>query len=416
MTALTAAQIRALAPKARADLVAAIVDNWHEAEAAGITTPPRASHFLARVMVETGGLKAIEESLNYSVAGLRSTFGAHRITDAQCKVLGRSGNRKADQQGIANVVYGGAWGKSNLGNTKPGDGWLYRGSGLLQTTGRANFKALGFEANPDGLRDPAQAFLSAVKEWVKRGCNALADKDDVVAICKKINGGTNGLGEQREYLAKAKTIFGKGAAPKATPNPAVGLADITLDDAPAGYDLELEKTQTLLVAAGYPVGEIDGRWGEMTRTALRGFKAAYNDTTDDDLPLDNTYGKDVQLALIGFKRPVAEERATATASDLKKAGDPQVSFLNKARNWVSMILFGAPAVVGADKTGLLDQVEGAGGIYRRVSSALEPFAPLKDFVLAYWWVGAAAVGVFAVLYINRKIRTAVATYRAGLRA
>lgn len=125
-----------------------------------------------------------------------------------------------------------------------------------------------------------------------------------------------------------------------------GIADAPAPQPPAGYDPELEKTQRLLDAAGYPVGKIDGRWGEMTRAALRGFKAAYNDTTDDDLPLDNSYGRDVQVALFGFRRPVADERATATAKDLRRAGDPQVSFLTRARNWAMTLFVGDPIAAG----------------------------------------------------------------------
>lgn len=260
MTAITAAQILRLAPSARADLVAAIVDNWPSAVTAGLTTPRRVRHFFARVLVETGGLKAIEENLNYSVDGLLKTFGRHRITAAQCRGLGRSGGRPADKEGIANIIYGGAWGARNLGNTEPGDGWRYRGGGMLQTTGRAGYRALGLEVNPEALREPGPAFLSAVKEWAKRGCNALADRDDVAAICKAINGGDNGLAEQRAWLAKAAAIWPDAPASAETGYPVLRRGSKGTDV------IELQRQ---LKAAGIDPGGIDGDYGDKTFKAVR---------------------------------------------------------------------------------------------------------------------------------------------------
>lgn len=195
-------------PNARADIVAAIVEGAAEIAAAGITTPLRAAHFLAQIGPETGGLRLIEESLNYSVAGLLSTFGRHRISAADCERLGRRTGHPADQPAIANLVYGGDWGRKNLGNTEPGDGWRYRGSGLMQTTGRANYRRAGAEANPEALRQPGPALTSALKFWTDNRLNALADRDDVTAVRKAVNGGSNGLDEARAVLAKAKRALG----------------------------------------------------------------------------------------------------------------------------------------------------------------------------------------------------------------
>ena len=135
MNSVTAASIKKFSPAASDVLIQAVVDGWPAAEQAGINTPLRTQHFFAQMATETGGLKAIAESLNYSVEGLRATFGKARISDADCQRLGRvdkvAGGKKtvvraADQEAIANQVYGGAWGAKNLGNTKPGDGWAYR--------------------------------------------------------------------------------------------------------------------------------------------------------------------------------------------------------------------------------------------------------------------------------------------------
>ena len=94
---------------------------------------------LATAFHETGEkMSPNRENMNYSIRGLRGTFGRHRITDAQCRKYGRAKGRPADQQAIANIVYGGEYGRENLGNTKWGHGWLYRGGGMCHNTGLAN--------------------------------------------------------------------------------------------------------------------------------------------------------------------------------------------------------------------------------------------------------------------------------------
>lgn len=117
---------------------------------------------LATAFHETGGKMAPNrENMNYSVAGLRGTFGRHRISDQQCRDLGRTKTRPADQQAIANIVYGGEFGRTYLGNVQPGDGWKYRGGGMCHNTGRRNAKKAdddmglcgAYLANPDLILD-----------------------------------------------------------------------------------------------------------------------------------------------------------------------------------------------------------------------------------------------------------------------
>lgn len=120
------------------------------------------SYELATAFHETGGKMAPNrENMNYSVAGLRATFGRHRITDQQCRDLGRTKTRPADQKAIANIVYGGEFGRTELGNVHPGDGWKYRGGGMCHNTGLGNAKkadddmSLGgaYVSNPDIILD-----------------------------------------------------------------------------------------------------------------------------------------------------------------------------------------------------------------------------------------------------------------------
>lgn len=107
----------------------------------GIDTVREVASFLANIAVESCDLTQLSESLNYSVEGLRKTFGRHRITDAQCRLYGRTATRKANQEAIANVLYGGDFGLKQLGNTMQGDGWKFRGFGPKQLTGRRNVTA-----------------------------------------------------------------------------------------------------------------------------------------------------------------------------------------------------------------------------------------------------------------------------------
>jgi len=211
-----------------ADLATAI--NRH-APAYGIDSRMRMAAFLANACHETGGFARLTESLNYSVAGLKTTFGRHRISLAECERYGRKPGRPADQQSIANIVYGGAWGRKNLGNTHPGDGWRFRGSGLMQTTGRANFQAVanaglpGVMVNPDLLRTPDDGTLAACIFWRSRRLNEPADRGDIDRVRRAINGGTLGMAEVRAALRRALDVLppdkpADRVLPKSEPSPA----------------------------------------------------------------------------------------------------------------------------------------------------------------------------------------------------
>jgi len=106
-------------------------------------------------------------------------------------------------------------GRADLGNTQPGDGKRFKGRGLIQLTGRANYtqykKDSGVDciANPAVVaKDPFVAVDVACWYWDKRKINRLADADDVKAVTKAINGGYNGLDDRIEYLGRAKAVLG----------------------------------------------------------------------------------------------------------------------------------------------------------------------------------------------------------------
>lgn len=104
-------------------------------------------------------------------------------------------------------------GRADLDNVQPGDGRRFKGRGPIQLTGRANYRLFGralgldFEAHPEIVALPSIGLLAACHYWRMRGLNELADADDVVAVTKRVNGGTNGLADRQAYLAKAKALF-----------------------------------------------------------------------------------------------------------------------------------------------------------------------------------------------------------------
>ena len=224
MSALTARRtplhaatiVRLVAPHAKQNYLAAFDAGDAILAEHGITTPLRLAHFLAQVMHETGALTIEEENGNYSARRLIEVFGGprHRVTSAEALQLAHH------PEGIFNRVYG-IEGAHNprilareLGNTEPGDGWKYRGRGILQTTGRGNYRRMGqkcgvdFEAHPELVLSAEHALKPALAEWTEGDLNAAAGRDDIVAITRKINGGLNGLASRRAWLAKIKRAIG----------------------------------------------------------------------------------------------------------------------------------------------------------------------------------------------------------------
>jgi putative chitinase len=170
----------------------------------------RSSMFLGQIHVESGGFERVVESLNYKASALKALFGRHRISLADCDRLGRTKDHPADQKALANILYGGEFGRKQLGNTEPGDGWRFRGRGLKQLTGRDNYRRfsrawLGDEsllADPDRVARPDGAVASAVWFWTSKQLNAEADRGTVESVTKIVNGGAIGLAERIKWTAE----------------------------------------------------------------------------------------------------------------------------------------------------------------------------------------------------------------------
>lgn len=174
----------------------------------GIDTVDRARAFLAQVGHESSQLNTIEENLNYSAQGLRKIFPKYFPTQKEALAFARNPER------IANRVYADRLGN---GNEESGDGWTFRGRGLIQITGRDNYASMSSLMGkdltiwPDALLLPLDACRSAALWWKANGLNALADKlsgsgerKTFETITKRVNGGLNGLEDRWAIYQRAK--------------------------------------------------------------------------------------------------------------------------------------------------------------------------------------------------------------------
>lgn len=179
---IEAVELRVFAPGASKAILAGIIQSWQYAEAVGIRGPLRLPHFMAQIAHESDGFRTTRE-----------------------------------------YASGAAYeGRKDLGNTQPGDGKRYRGRGVMQITGRANYRAFtkwlrarkpdcpDFEASPELLEQFPWAFVAAVWYWETRGLNKLADANNIRGITLRINGGYNGLEDRRAKFRKAVAVWSDG--------------------------------------------------------------------------------------------------------------------------------------------------------------------------------------------------------------
>jgi putative chitinase len=191
-------------PHAKPEIVDALCGSLEVLEDYGIDTPLRLAHFLAQCSHESGGFRAVEENLNYKAETLTKIFPKY-FRDKDPNDYARQPEK------IANLVYGGRMGN---GPVESGDGYRYRGRGLIQLTGKSNYErfAAGIEATLEEavefLTTPEGAIESAAWFWANNGLNELADTDDVTKVTKKINGGTIGLAEREAHTEAFKEMLG----------------------------------------------------------------------------------------------------------------------------------------------------------------------------------------------------------------
>lgn len=166
-------------------------------------TPERAAHFFAQTAHESGNFKAFSENLNYGAKGLLGIFKKYFPTEAKALEY----ERKPEK--IANLVYASRMGN---GDEASGDGWKFRGRGALQLTGKDNYKAFSdYMKKPEIMENPdlvatQYSFESAIFFFDKNKlwdiCDKGVSKDTILALTKRINGGTHGLEDREEKTFK----------------------------------------------------------------------------------------------------------------------------------------------------------------------------------------------------------------------
>lgn len=173
--------------------------------ASSVVTPLRLAHFMAQAAHECGGFGTFVENLNYSADALRRTWPKRFRSQAEAVPYARN------PEAIANKVYADRLGNGPEGS---GDGWKYRGRGIFQLTGRANYAEYGdklglqLEDHPDLAAEATNAVRIALEYWGANGLSSLADRDDIRGITRRINGGENGLSDRAARLRTAKRQLG----------------------------------------------------------------------------------------------------------------------------------------------------------------------------------------------------------------
>jgi len=180
-----------------------------------ITTPLRIAGFMAQCAHESADFTALEENLNYREETLNKIFpryfGAGKRNAAEYA---------KNPEKIANYVYMDEFRSKQgaMGNTQAGDGWRFRGRGIKQLTGRNNYTA--FAKTVDMSAEEAAAYLETKKGafesacwfWKTNNIASFADKDDIVGMTKRINGGTIGLDDRQSRYNRAKALLSGGVA------------------------------------------------------------------------------------------------------------------------------------------------------------------------------------------------------------
>ncbi|MFT3720115.1 peptidoglycan-binding protein [Pseudorhodoferax sp.] len=217
---------------------------------------------------------------------LAPTLAAYAI-DTRLRIahfLGQTCHESAGFRTTEEFASGDAYeGRRDLGNSKPGDGRRYKGRGLLQLTGRANYRDVGrrlgvdLEADPERAADPVLSLRIACEFWKKHRINDACDQDDVLLVTKIVNGGSNGLADRRACTTKAKASIARiegfvlaGQAPPAAGRPVLRRG--SQGDAVA----ELQRT---LQKLGFMVA-VDGDFGAGTEVAVAAFQRGHGQGVD----------------------------------------------------------------------------------------------------------------------------------------
>ena len=260
-------------------------EEWYEAMLEilplwDVNTIPRVAGFIAQCGHESGGFRVLSENLNYSAKALNTIFPKY------FKRAGRDANEYHRQpEKIANVIYAN---RMDNGDTDSGDGWRFRGGGILQLTGRYNYTefAEDVEMTPeeavDYVRTKKGALDSACWFWDENNINKHCDAMDILKMTKRINGGTIGLEDRKKHWEHALDVLG-------------GDAEIEPEE-----EKELNLNQTIKQGSRGPlvkevqeilgIAPADGIFGPGTARLVKEWQSA-NGLVADGIVGPNTLGK-----------------------------------------------------------------------------------------------------------------------------
>jgi putative chitinase len=216
-----------------------------------------------------------------------------------CHFLAQTAHESAGFRTLEEYASGAAYeGRKDLGNVEPGDGRRYKGRGMIQLTGRANYRVFGqrigynLEHKPELAKEPMISIKTACEYWNSRNLSTYADLDDIMTITKRINGGFNGLEDRKRYLSKAKAIIPRDiklSIDKVVEIPVDPFANVIIDTANmpplpvnplippivvakrGDVSEYVEDLQAMLFRKGYKI-LTDGNFGPVTESAVRDFQ------------------------------------------------------------------------------------------------------------------------------------------------
>jgi len=201
--------------KQAARLTDALADKWYFSIITAVNqflsyTPLRMAHILAQLGHESEGFVHLEENLMYQTQDrILEVFGKRNgLSSALASQFVRN------PEALADFVYGGVWGAQHLGNTEPGDGYKFRGSGLIQITGKSNFLTVANSLNmqldtlPELMRTNLEIAATAAIWWIcEKGLLTYFDRDDLAGSTRVINGSLASLVDRQQRLNYAKNIL-----------------------------------------------------------------------------------------------------------------------------------------------------------------------------------------------------------------